>query len=140
MLLDANILLYAVDKRAPQHRAASDFMEHALNGTRRVALPWQSIVAFVRISTHPRISDRPLTADEAWAYVQDWLDAPVTWIPAEGALTARAFADVLRRTGATGNLVPDASLAAIALEHGLTVVTHDSDFSIFAVPTLDPVS
>ena len=139
MLLDANILLYAVDAKAPEHPAAAAFLEEALNGTRRVALPWQSIVAFVRISTHPRISARPLTAEEAWGFVRDWLDAPVTWIPPETEVTAGLLSDLLHRSRATGNLVTDASLAAIALEHGLTVVTHDTDFAALGVPTRDPV-
>ena len=140
MLVDANILLYAVDSQAPEHAAAAAFLEEALYGTRRVAFPWQSVVAFIRISTHPRISAHPLTADEAWGYVRDWLDAPVTWIPPETEVTARLLGEVLHRTRATGNLVPDASLAAIALEHGLTVVTHDADLAALGVPTLDPVA
>lgn len=107
------LLLYAVDAKAPQHEASAAFMEDASNASRRVAISWQSVTAFIRIASHPRISDRPLTADEAWAYVHDWLDVPVTWIPAQTEVTAR--------------------------EHGLTVVTHDSDFAALGVPTLDPV-
>lgn len=76
MLVDANILLYSVDEASPFHPAALRWLTDALNGPQRVGLPWQSLWAFVRISTNPRAVRNPLTPAEAWADVEGWLDAP----------------------------------------------------------------
>ena len=131
MLVDANLLLYAVSGAAPQHDTARSWWEATLNGAGRVGLPWQTIGAFVRIATHPRVTRRPLPAEEAWSYVAEWLDVDVVWVPAATERTAAILGDLLRRTGATGNLVPDAQLAALAIEHGLAVATADTDFARF---------
>jgi len=131
MLVDANILLYAVDERSRAHPAARRWLEEALNGARRVGLPWQSLLAFVRIVTHPRALPTPLAADDAWSFVAEWLDAPAAWVPQPG----RGYRDTIGRLvcdlDLRGNLVSDAALAALALEHGLTVVSADSDFARF---------
>lgn len=131
MLVDANVLLYAVDTESPHHIVAANWLTTALNGNRRVALPWQSTGAFVRIATHPKIMREPLNADDAASYVDAWLACGVVWVPPTSANTTRIFSEILRRSGATGNLVPDAQLAAIALEHGLTVISADTDFAKF---------
>jgi toxin-antitoxin system PIN domain toxin len=134
MLVDANLLLYAIDEGSRHHGPALEWWEAALNGRERVALPWQTIGAFVRISTHPRINERPLGGDQAWAYVHDWLDAPTVWIPSAGAATARVYGELASSQPITGNLVPDAMLAALAIEHGLELHSADTDFARF--PTL----
>lgn len=115
MLVDANLLLYAVDSRSPWHRPAAAWLERSLNGPQRVGLPWQSIGAFLRIVTHPRVVARPLTAAEAWALVAAWLEAGPTWVPATSERTAAILGDLLTTTHVTGNLVPDAQLAALAI-------------------------
>jgi toxin-antitoxin system PIN domain toxin len=131
MLLDANLLLYAVQERAVQHEAAVAWLTDRLNGSRRVGFPWQSLVAFLRISTHPRAFEKPLDAVTAWARVADWLAAPTAWIPQPGPKHAKLFGELAMRYDARGNLVPDAQLAALALEHGLTVCSTDTDFARF---------
>jgi uncharacterized protein len=131
MLLDANLLLYAVDSRAPQHEAATTWLTAQLNGTRRVGLPWQSIGAFVRISTHPRAYERPLAPKAAWQIVSDWLDAPTAWIPQPGLGHARLLGELIATYDVRGNLVPDTMLAALAVEHGLTLCSADTDFARF---------
>ena len=131
MLVDANILLYAVDEDSSQHPRAKEWLEGALNGPRRVALPWQSLTAFVRIATHPRALRRPLDAADAWAFVEDWLDAPAAWIPTPGAGHRELLGQLVRDLDLRGNLVSDAALAALCMEHGLTVVSADSDFARF---------
>ena len=118
MLLDANLLLCAVHQRAAQHEAAAAWLTGQLNGSRRVGLPWQSLAAFLRISTHPRAFERPLDAATAWQRVADWLSAAL-------------FGELLTRYEIRGNLIPDAQLAALALEHGLTVCSADTDFARF---------
>lgn len=131
MLLDANLLLYAVHKRATQHQAAAAWLTEQLNGPRRVGLPWQTLGAFLRLSTHPRAFERPLEPAVAWARVSDWLAAPAAWIPTPGPDHARLLGELVVRHDARGNLIPDALLAALALEHGLTVYSADTDFARF---------
>ena len=93
-----------LDALAFWHATAADWLTEQLNGPRRVGLPWQSLAAFLRIATHPRAFERPLPASVAWARVTDWL---------------------------SGNLIPDAFLVALAVEHGLTVYSTDTDFARF---------
>jgi len=131
MLVDANVLLYAVDRRSPYSETAAGWLTQQLNGPRRIGIPWQSIVAFLRIATHPRASASPLTPAEAWSFVDDWLAAEVTWTPVPGPGHGEVLADLLRRHQVRANLVSDAHLAALALEHGLTLVSADSDFARF---------
>lgn len=131
MLVDANLLLYAVDDESPLHEAAAEWWTAALNGDQRVGLPWQSIGAFLRIVTHPRASRDPLASSDAWRHVAAWLEADPVWVPPAGARTARVLAELLEQTGVTGNLIPDAQLAALAIEHGLAVYSADSDFARF---------
>ncbi len=131
MLVDANLLLFAVDERSPWHHAAADWLTAQLNGGRRVGIPWESLRAFVRIATHPRASDHPLRPDEAWTFVEEWLAVPAVWTPQPTEAHAEVLGALLRRHRPTGNLVPDAHLAAIAIEHGLEVCSADSDFARF---------
>lgn len=131
MLVDANVLLYAVDEQTPQHPRARQWLEDALNGPRRVGLPWQSLTAFVRIATHPRALSQPLRPPEAWAYVEEWLDAPAAWVPTAGPGHRELLRALVCDLDLRGNLVSDAVLAALCLEHGLTIVSADSDFARF---------
>lgn len=129
MLVDANLLLYAVDSESSFHRAAKDWLEEVLNGSRRVGFPWTILVAFLRITTHPRALRQPLTASEAWTYVSDWLSSDASWIPLATPRHAEVLGDLLARYDLRGNLVPDGDLAALALEHGLELCSSDSDFA-----------
>ena len=131
MLLDANVLLYAVDIESPHHEKAAGWLDDAFAGARRLALPWQTIGAFLRIATHPRLFVQPLTPVQAWRDLEQWLDAPQVWIPEAGERTARILGDLVVRLGVTGNLLTDAQLAALAIEHGIPVVSADSDFARF---------
>lgn len=131
MLLDANLLLYAVNSSSPQHETAAEWLTEQLNGPRRVALPWQSLAAFLRISTHPRAFARPLAPAVAWELIAGWLAAPAAWIPAPGPSHAQLLGELVVRYELRGNLIPDAQLAALALEHGLSVCSADTDFARF---------
>ncbi len=132
MLLDANLLIYAVHAGAAQHEPAAAWITQQLNGPRRVGLPWQSLSAFLRITTHPRAFARPLTPGTAWACVEDWLSAPAAWIPNPGHDYPRILGDLVTAHAVSGNLVPDAALAALAIEHGVTLCSTDTDFARFA--------
>ncbi len=131
MLVDANLLLYAINSRAVQHEVAKIWLAEQLNGARRVGLPWQSLGAFLRISTHPRAFARPLTPAIAWERIADWLAAPAAWIPAPGDSHAELLGELVTRYELRGNLIPDAQLAALALEHGLSIYSADTDFARF---------
>jgi uncharacterized protein len=131
MLIDANLLLYAVDRASPFHSAASTWLTEQLNGPRRVGLPWQSLVAFLRISTNPRAYTSPLTADDAVTFVDDWLAPEVVWVPAPGPEHGRLITDLVKRHRLHGNMISDAHLAALALEHGLVLCSADTDFARF---------
>jgi toxin-antitoxin system PIN domain toxin len=141
MLVDANILLFAVDARSLFHTRARDWLTELLNGPRRVALPWLSLGAFVRISTNPRASDQPLTPSQAWQHITDWLACDSAWIPNPTEHHARVLGSLVTKYELRGNLVTDAQVAALAIEHGLTVCSADTDFARFdEIRWLDPLT
>lgn len=131
MIVDANVLLYAVDRSSAHHDAAVSWVESALNGLTRVGFPVQTLSAFMRLATHPRIMRNPLSASDAAAFVRAWLEPAVSWVPATGDVTWTIVETLVRRHAVTGNLLPDAVLAATAIEHGVPVVSADSDFARF---------
>lgn len=131
ILVDANLLLYARDSRSDQHVPAREWLTDQLNGEARVGLPWASLTAFVRIATHPRVYENPLTADQAWGQVEEWLAAAPAWVPLPTERHADVLGELVRRHDIRGNLVPDAALAALAVEHGLELCSADTDFARF---------
>ncbi|MCB0937733.1 MAG: VapC toxin family PIN domain ribonuclease [Mycobacterium sp.] len=94
----------------------------------RFGLPWQTLAAFLRTVTHPRVAENMLCAADSWRYVADWLAAPVVWIPPATENTARVWARLREQVEVTGNLVPDAQLAATAVEHETELVSAETDF------------
>ncbi len=132
ILLDANLLLYAVNTDAPEHAKAKVWVEDALAGKHgQVALSWFTLVAFVRIATNPRALSRPCTSEEALQILSDWLELPTVTIVTPGAGHALHFSAACRATNATGNLVTDAHLAALAFEHDCEIASCDADFGRF---------
>jgi toxin-antitoxin system PIN domain toxin len=141
VIVDANVLLYAVDAASGFHAAARSWLEAALNGPARVGLPWQSLVAFQRTSTHPRAAANPLTPGQAWSYVADWMQADATWVPVPGSQHAQILRGLIVDGDLRGNLVTDAHLAALAIEHGVGICSTDSDFARFSQITwVNPVA
>lgn len=130
-LVDANVLLYAVDTSAKHHHVAKRWLDRALSGSETVLLPWVCTLAFVRISTHPAIYERPLDVERALDVVAAWLSCPGAVAGEPGLRHVDALREMLEATGAGGNLVNDAHLAAIARERGATVVSFDNDFERF---------
>jgi len=141
MLVDASILLYSVDEESRFHGAAREWMAEALNGPRRVGIPWMSLWAFLRIATNPRALARPLVPADAWQYVQAWLDAPATWVPAPGGGHSVILKTLLVQHDLRAGLITDAVLAAMCIEYGLTMVSADSDFARFPqISWINPVA
>ena len=135
ILVDANILLYAEDDRSPLHAEAHGWWDAQLSGASPVCLCWDTLSAFLRIATNRRIFQRPLTLEEAVDRVQSWLDQPCLRVVHPTAQHWRFFRDMLVSGKATANLVADAHLAALALEHGCELDSTDADFARF--PGLD---
>ena len=131
MLVDANLLLYSVDERGPFFAAAATWLAAQMNGSSRVALPWQSLTAFLRIATHPRASPNPLSPNVAWNVVQTWLASDIVWVPVPTSHHAAILGDLVTRYQLSGAIIQDAHLAALAIEHGLTVYSADTDFARF---------
>jgi uncharacterized protein len=131
ILVDANLLLFAVDRASPFHERAHAWLSAMLDGERRVGLPWPSLSAFLRIATHPRAAAYPLAPDEAWQHVREWVTAEPVWVPTPTERHAEILGDLITRYQVSGNLVPDADLAALAIEHGLSVCSADTDFARF---------
>jgi toxin-antitoxin system PIN domain toxin len=141
MLVDANLLLFAVDARSPHHAKASRWLTEQLNGVRRVAFPWLSLAAFLRISTHPRASDQPLSPADAWQHVEEWLSCDTAWIPNPTDHHTQVLGRLVTKYELRGNLVTDAQLTALAIEHGLTVCSADTDFARFEeIRWVDPLA
>lgn len=130
-IVDANVLLYAVNTASEHHEACRRWLDDALSGADIVGLAWPPLLAFVRLTTKVGLFPAPLSATDAMHQVIDWCAAPTAQMvnptPRHGDILARLLAQV----GTGGNLVSDTHLAALALEHGATIVTYDSDFSRF---------
>ena len=131
ILVDANILLYAEDKLSPQHVAACAWWDTQLSGASPVGLCWTVLGAFIRIGTNPRVFEHPLSLNQALFRVQSWLDQPCTRIVQPTERHWVVFQKMMTDGQAVANLVTDAHLAALALEHGCELVSTDSDFSRF---------
>ncbi len=141
MIVDANILLYARNSADPRHRTAKAWLERALNGPTRVGLPWWTLSAFVRIATNPRAFPAPLTASDAAQQVEEWLDAPRAWIPQPSAHYREVFTSLVCAYDLRGALVSDGQLAALAIDHGVPVVSTDGDFARFrGVEWINPLA
>lgn len=131
ILVDVNILIYATNHAANQHPAASEWLNSKLGETNRLALPWASLLGFLRLATGLRIFPRPLTMTAAWQQVSQWLQREPVWIPQPTERHAEVLGNLLAQPGVHGNLVSDAHLAALAIEHGLTLCSTDGDFARF---------
>jgi len=131
ILIDANILLYASNTAAIEHAKARDWLDRKLGGVARVGLPWSTLLAFLRIATNSRAFPRAMTMALAWRQVSEWLACEPTWIPEPTERHSEILGELLALPGVQGNLVPDAHLAALAIEHGLTLCTTDGDFARF---------
>ncbi|HXV05033.1 MAG TPA: type II toxin-antitoxin system VapC family toxin [Solirubrobacterales bacterium] len=131
-LPDINLLLYAVNEGSPAHRLAKPWLEQALSGTEEVGFAWLALLGFIRISTNPAVLERPLSSSEAMDYVEEWLDSPVSTVLHPTERHADVLRDLLEPIGTARNLTSDAHLAALAIEHGAELCSHDPDFSRFA--------
>ena len=131
-LVDANVLLYAVNSDAPQHEPARSWLDRALSGDATVAFAWVALLAFVRLSTKTGLFPAPLTTDAAMDRVDAWLAAPPAVVVEPTVSHGSIMRELLANVGTGGNLTTDAHLAALAVEHRCAVVSFDNDFGRFA--------
>lgn len=128
---DANLLIYAYDETCPSHRTARSWWENALSGTEAVGIPWVVVLAFVRLATHPTLTENPMTVEQAEAAVMSWLEVDHVRLLTPSSATVARFFELLKATGTGGNLSTDAMIAALAAEYGGCVYSNDRDFARF---------
>jgi toxin-antitoxin system PIN domain toxin len=130
-IVDANVLLYAVNADSQHHETSRGWLDRALSGQDTVGFAWAPLLAFVRLSTKVGLFPEPLTPAEAMVQVEEWTTAPGAQLLHPGNDHARILERLLDGLGTGGNLVNDAHLAALALEHRAEVVSYDADFGRF---------
>jgi hypothetical protein len=131
ILVDVNLLIYAYVRELPQHPPAKNWFDEALSGSAPLGLPWHSIFGFVRIVTHPRAFGVPRDSATAWAAMEKWLDADPVWIPGPTDRHRAVLSGLIESVRPSGPLISDTHLAALAIEHGLTLMTADRGFARF---------
>jgi toxin-antitoxin system PIN domain toxin len=130
-IVDANVLLYAVNTASEHHSACRHWLDDALSGADTVGMAWVPLLAFVRLTTKHGLFPTPLSADDAMRQVTEWCSAPGAVLVNPTPRHVDVLAGLLAKVGAGGNLVNDAHLAALAVEHRARIVSYDSDFSRF---------
>ena len=139
-VLDVNLLLYALDASSPRHELARPWLERTMSGPDTVGLPWTTLLAFLRLSTRSAVFTAPLSGDQALNVIDEWLSLPPVVVVHPGRRHAAVLREMLSSVGTAGNLVPDAHLAALAVEHGAELCSCDADFSRFpGVRWVDPL-
>lgn len=127
--IDVNLLLRATNPKDSRHEETRRWFEDQMNGGHRIGLPWATLVSFIRLSTNKYVRT-PMALDEALVYVEEWLEWETVWVPEPTDRHGALFAQLLRKTNRP-RLVPDAHIAALAIEHNLTLCSDDSDMRMF---------
>lgn len=132
VIVDTNVLVYAVNENAAQHSAAAGWLESALDGAEAIGFAWQALLGFIRVSTLRAVFSNPLNLDTAMDLVDEWLATPPAVIVQPLPQHAKLVRGFLQATGTAGNLVSDAHLAALAIEHRASICSFDRDFLRFS--------
>lgn len=128
---DINLLLYAYDSSSPFHAKAASWWQSCLSGTEPVGLLHVVVFGFVRLATNPRAFSDPMTPAEASGHVRSWLEQPSVQVLDPRPDHLQQTIELLEALGTAGNLVSDAQMAALAIEHGAVLHTADADFVRF---------
>ncbi len=131
ILIDVNVMIYAHRTVAPKHAAYKNWLDNVINGGQAYGMSELVLSSFVRIVTQRRVFDPPSSLDEAFAFVEVLRDQPHCVLVAPGPRHWEVFTRLCREAGAKGNLIPDAYLAALAIESGSEWITTDRDYSRF---------
>ena len=132
VIVDANVLLYAVDRASSHHDEARAWLDRSLAGAEAVGLAWLALLAFVRVGTNAAIFPQAMSVENALDQVQAWLSAPAAVVVQPTTRHAEMLRGLLLETGTAGNLTNDAHLAALAIENGADIVSYDRNFARFA--------
>jgi toxin-antitoxin system PIN domain toxin len=130
-VVDANVLVYAVNADAAEHPTARSWLEQRLSGSEAVGFAWVVLLAFLRVVTKTGLLSAPLRPTRAFDYVEEWLAQPPSTLLHPTARHVVVLRGLLEPLGTAGNLVTDAHLAALAVEHGAELVSFDRDFGRF---------
>jgi toxin-antitoxin system PIN domain toxin len=130
-LPDVNLLIYSVDESSRHYARARPWLEQTLSGTEEVGFAWVALLGFVRIATNPSAFGNALSLDQAFEFVDSWLESPVAVVVHPSDRHSGHLRDLLTPVGTAGNLTTDAHLAALAIEHGAELCSSDNDFSRF---------
>ena len=131
ILVDANLLIYAVNEDSPPHRKAKSWLDDTISGPDSVGLSWNVLLAFLRVATRPNLFRNPLSVETALDLMALWLDQPNVIVVEAGPRHLRILRELLLSLGSGGNLTSDAHLAALAIEHGAELCSSDADFARF---------
>ena len=132
IVVDVNLLIYAVNEDSPDHKKAKSWLEAAVSGTETVAFPWIVLLAFLRLTTRPGLFQKPLNVDAAFDVVDAWLQQPSVTVPEPTARHLQTMHDLISPLGIGGNLTSDAHLAALAIEQA-ELCSADNDFGRFSL-------
>jgi len=130
-IVDANVLIYAVNGDTEHHQVSRRWLDAALGGASSVGLAWVPLLAFLRLVTKAGLFPTPMTVGQALAQIDDWLAQPAAYLLHPGDVHPRILTELLSAVGTGANLVNDAHLAALAIENRATVVSFDNDFGRF---------
>ncbi len=130
-LPDVNLLLYTADETSPHNAQARSWLEQTLSGTEEVGFAWLALIGFIRISTNPAAFGNALSPAKAFEFVNSWLSQPIAAVVHPTHQHAATLQRLLEPLGTGGNLTSDAHLAALAIEHGAELCSHDTDFTRF---------
>ena len=131
ILLDANILIYAVNRDAPLNRKAKAWLESTLSGPETVGFSWNVLLAFLRLTTRPGLFRQPLSIETSFDLIASWLNQPTATVVHPGTRHLPVLRELLRALGSGGNLTSDAHLAALAIENAAELCSSDTDFARF---------
>jgi toxin-antitoxin system PIN domain toxin len=141
LLVDTNLLIYAFRPESPEHPVARDWLTRILIEGERLLLTSAALVSFARLATSSRIVRRPVGVDEALAFIDSLRSGPGTEQAEPGPGYAEIFTRICSEGELRGNDIPDAHLAAVAIEHGALLATHDRGFERFPdLRTVDPLA
>ena len=130
--VDANVLVFARRVEPPEHAVAKRILLELATGSEPWVLPWPCVYEFLRVVTHPRVFHPPTPLKEAWSAVELLLDSPSVVPISEGARHRGILRGLLHALPVTGNIVHDAHIAALLIEHGVDeIMTADEDFLRF---------
>ncbi len=131
ILVDTNLLVYASVPSSPEHVRSREWLNEQLAGQRRIGLPWHSLLGFVRLYSNRKVYATGRSVAQAWRAVKTWLDVPQVWIPQPMDRHVEVLSTLFDSAQVRSGMVMDAHLAALAIEHGLTLFSNDRDFARF---------